>query len=297
MTPSTIIKNILGPERTLKLLYLLKQQRFLSINNPKRLSEKIIYRRLYPQKVFSILSDKAFVRDYVREKIGEEFLVPVYQISERLTREIWDNLPNAFIIKTNHGAGFNYIVKNKYSEEFEKVINIINSWLEIDFSKIHFEMHYQDIKPKIIIEKLLINNGEDLRDYKVHVFNNPNNQSCRCFVQIISDRNSLGPQKRLWLSEDLSLAPFQQKGYPLLDNSIIQEDKKSLSEVMHLARKLTSKMHYCRVDFYIADNQIFFGEMTFTPHGGNILFNPNEWDLILGQFFAWPEPEYEISEL
>jgi len=297
MNLSSTIKKLLGPKYTLTLLYLFKRHSLLSLQSPGKLSEKIIYRRLYPKKIFSHLSDKAAVREYVKNKIGEEFLVPVYKVVEELSVKTWRELPESFIIKTNHGAGFNHIVYEKSKEDFLSLNERLNRWLKTNFSKVHFEMHYQEIKPKLVIEKLLVSKGEDIKDYKIHVFHDPLTKLYTCYIQIISDRNYGSSQKRLWLNEDLTVAPFKQKGYPQLDYSVIQNEQVCLKEAIVLAKKLTSNLQYCRVDFYIVKGEIYFGEMTFTPHGGNIVFEPGYWDRKLGKLFTWPEPEYDINEL
>lgn len=47
-----------------------------------------------------------------------------------------------------------------------------------------------------------------------------------------------------------------------------------------------------RVDFYVHDGQIYFGELTFFTWSGFIPFEPPEWDKKIGDMFELPE-KYE----
>ena len=49
-----------------------------------------------------------------------------------------------------------------------------------------------------------------------------------------------------------------------------------------LAEKLSRDISFLRVDFYVVNNRIYFGELTFYPASGFGEFIPNEWDEKLG---------------
>ena len=82
------------------------------------------------------------------------------------------NLPKDFVIKCNHGCGYNIIVKDKFSLNLTIVKSKIDKWMDENYAfKNGLELQYRDIKPKIIIEKYMDDNTGDLRDYKFHCFN------------------------------------------------------------------------------------------------------------------------------
>jgi hypothetical protein len=297
MKKSHLIASLIGTRFTFYVFYFLKRKKFLSLSNPKDFSEKIIYRRLFPKDVFSILADKVAVRDYVLNKIGSSYLIPVYGIYRELSVDILEKLPGSFIIKTNHGAGLNIIVRDKSNFQYEEICERVNSWLQLDYSRNFEERHYQNIQPQVIIEKLLITHG-DLWDYKIHVFHDPNSKIYTVYIQIITDRYSPNGKIRiLWLDENLMSAKFTQDGFENIKPESISLNIVKIKEAIVLAKKLTGNLHYCRVDFYIVNDKIFFGEMTFTPYGGNIALTPKIWDRKFGELFIWPEPEYKIINL
>ena len=59
------------------------------------------------------LVDKYAVRAWVKEKIGEEYLIPLLGVWDRFDQIDFDKLPDKFMLKTNHGAGWNYPVPDK----------------------------------------------------------------------------------------------------------------------------------------------------------------------------------------
>ena len=63
----------------------------------------------------------------------------------------------------------------------------------------------------------------------------------------------------------------------------------NLDEMLELARVLAKDIPFVRVDFYIVDGQIYFGEITFFPASGFNPFTPEKWDRIFGDWIQLPE--------
>lgn len=278
-------------ESRIKCEYLLNKKKLLSSKNSKSFSEKIIYRRVYPLPIFSLLADKIEVREYVKKKVGERYLIPLYGTYDRLTYEDINHLPESFVLKANHGSGFNKIVYNKSKENINELIEQANGWLEVDYSKMFGEKHYKRIKPRLLAEKLLLNRNKIPEDYKIHVFNRFDKPEQFIFIQVISDRYE-NEEKELFL-EDWSPAPFEIIG-SAISNTNRKKKPESLEEMLNVAKILSEGFGYCRIDLYTIEEEVYFGEMTFTPRGGGFIFNPSNWDLILGDRFGWPEKDFCI---
>ena len=56
-----------------------------------------------------------------------------------------------------------------------------------------------------------------------------------------------------------------------------------------LASKLCQGFPHVRVDFYIVDNKIYFGELTFFHNGGFQKIYPSTWNLRLGNWIIMPK--------
>ena len=144
----------------------------LNLDNPLTFNEKIQWLKLYdstPIKTF--LADKYKVRNYIKKVIGEEYLIPIYGVYDNSEDINFDKLPNKFVIKYNHGSGFNIIVKNKTELNLESIKKRLNIWKKSKFGNNSVELHYRDIIPKIIIEKYMDDSTGELKDYKITCFN------------------------------------------------------------------------------------------------------------------------------
>ena len=117
---------------------------------PETFNQKIQFRKLYDNNpLYSICSDKYRVREYVKEKIGEEYLVPLYLVTDKLTEEQWDKLPNSFVAKANHDSGTVKIVKDKNKVDKKKIIKELNMSLKFDYGVLSMEKYYSDIPRKL----------------------------------------------------------------------------------------------------------------------------------------------------
>ncbi|MDH2373878.1 ATP-grasp fold amidoligase family protein [Cobetia sp. 3AK] len=269
------------------LRYVRAHKQILNINNPKKFSEKIYNRMRSPKIEFSRLSDKFLVRDYVAKIIGDKYLVPLYTCRSKLDLNIIQDLPESFVVKATHGAGFVKIVKNKKEENLSNLIEEVNGWLSKDFSKVGDELHYRNIEPKIVIEKALLKNGNPPADYKIHVFRKSRHDEPYIFFQVIGGR--FDDIQQSFFLEDWTPAPFTRKSAKSIQDPELLEKPNCIDEMIDIAKRLSEPFGYCRVDLYVFDDAPYFGEMTFTPFCGNYVFEPKKWDSILGEYFGWPE--------
>lgn len=276
----------------LRILYFMQHNRFLSISNPKTFSEKIYCRMIEPQEHFHILADKFLVRDYVKNLIGEEYLVPLYASCESVTKLIYDSLPDSFVMKSNHSAGHVIIVRRKSDYPLEVLAGIGEQWLKEDFSKYNREAHYRSIKRMIIFEEVLGNGVEPPDDYKVNVFPHARNGQGYSFIQHMTGRDS--ELRQTILTQDWVVADFQRTGFHLSEP--IPDKPHVLNLLLELSRILCGDLSYMRVDFYIVQDRIYFGELTLTPGAGSYRFTKDNTDIELGGYFLWPEMQLAIAK-
>ena len=66
--------------------------------------------------------DKYAVRDYIKEKLGEEYLSPSLGIWDNPEDIDFDSLPNQFVLKCTHNSGLGMcICKEKSEIDIKKV--------------------------------------------------------------------------------------------------------------------------------------------------------------------------------
>lgn len=259
----------------------------LNLENPREFNEKIEwYKVYYRPKILTQLADKYEVRSYVEEKIGKQYLNELYAVYDNAKDIDFDSLPSQFIIKANHTNTHNLIVKNKDTIDKKKVIKQFNKWLgKNQYYLKGQEWAYKDIKPKIVIEKFLKEKNSDcLIDYKFYCFNGKPK-----FIDVHLDR--MDDHKQGCYDLDFNVLPFgKSKNYKNISTDI--EKPSNLAEMSFLAEKLADKLPFVRVDFYSVDGKSIFGEMTFYPADARKEFYPNQYNLIIGDYFELPEKVY-----
>lgn len=228
-------------------------------------NEKIQWLKAYNSTPLKTLcSDKYEVRSYIKEKAGEKYLVPILGVWNNFDEIDFNKLPQKFVLKATHGSGTNIIVKDKSLLNKKDAKQKIEIWLKMNYAYLMgFELHYRDIKPKIVAEKYIEQIDGNLYDYKIHCFNgNPK------FVQLIGDRDfKKHTGKQVFLDLDWKVLPFTTGDYPAFERKI--NCPKNFENIIELAKKLSENFNYVRVDLYnIDDETILFGELTFTPLSG-----------------------------
>ena len=243
---------------------------------PKTFNEKIQFRKLYDKNpLYSICADKYRVREYVKEKIGEEYLIPLYLVTDKLTEEQWDKLPNSFVAKANHNSGPVQIVKDKNKVNKREIIKELNLQLKADYGILSMEKYYSDIPRKIIVEKFLANS---IKDFRFHAFKNEDG-FLNIFVQITDSEleESIMYNALTWTKINVG------NGYKVKDGEY--KKPSNYDKMLDITKILASNFDYVRVDLYNLDGKIYFGELTFCDCSGFGKFTDEKWDYEFGSYW------------
>lgn len=277
----TTIKNLKNNQLSDQEFIQKKYQAFIghkcNFDTPKTFTEKIQWLKLHDRRdVYTQCADKFAVRKYVEEKIGSQYLIPLLFVTDNY-KEINENtIPDIpCIIKTTHDSGGTYLIQDKKNANIPKLQKELKKRLSKNFYYLNREWEYKNIKPQVIIEKLLKDNSgnDQLNDYKIYCFNGKPK-----FIQTIFDRGV--NTKEDWYDTEWNLLDVSY----FSPNKKYVEKPKLLPELLAVAKKLAKDFPYVRVDLYITNNQIYFGELTFRPYGGFMKFQPESFDLELGQY-------------
>lgn len=248
----------------------------LNLDNPKSFNEKIQWLKLnYKNPLLTKCADKYTVREYVKEKIGEEYLIPLLGVWDNPDEIDFDSLPNQFVLKVNWGSGQNIIVKDKSKLNIIEAKEKLRNWMKSKNNHywMGLEWCYKDIQPKIIIEEYMQQLDGDLYDYKFLTYGGKVKN-----LFIVSDR--FKNMHIDFYDREYKRLPFKR----LYENSSSGIPKSNNYEKMiELAEKLAENLPFTRVDFYSVEDKIYFGEMTFYPGNGMEPFEPREWDYKFGE--------------
>jgi hypothetical protein len=227
--------------------------------NPKTHQEKIQFRKLYGNHAFyALVADKYRVRSYVASKIGDQHLIPLLGAYDRLDKSVFDQLPEQFIIKANHGCKWHQIVEDKSKLDVNKTVRRFNKICRRRFGWRSGERHYSFIRPKIIIEQLLRDAGGGLPwDYCFFCYRGPGGFDYD-FAIVSPDGRSASFEK-----------DWKLRTSDLPEHELAPHLKPASFEVMvQVARDLSADFDFIRVDLYTVEGRVYFGELTCTPNQG-----------------------------
>jgi len=246
----------------------------LNLDNPQTFNEKLQWLKLNVQtELHTICADKLAVREYIKEQIGEEYLIPLIFSTSDVKKITSNNFPDyPVIIKSNHDSGKVLVIKDKSLVNWKLIQLLFASILKNNFYYIGREQQYKNIKPTILIEKLLLDKNKNIpNDYKLHCFNGK-----LLFTQV--DKGRFDKHTRSYIDIDWNLLDCKVR----LENEYIEKPK-NMDKMQKLAEILAKPFDYVRVDFYSFDNNIYFGELTFCPGSGWDYYSPLSNDYNFGK--------------
>lgn len=265
---------------------------FPNLDNPKSFNEKLLWLALnYKNPHHKIASDKARAKEWIAERVGEEYVVPMIGAYSNANDIDFDSLPDKFVMKANEGWGAAEVIivdgKKKYNYDMLKAH--ASSWLYPWSSYYYNNMCITDEKPErplVVIEEFLEHeNSKFLDDYKFYCCNGDVK-----FALIINDRGS-SKQSRTFVDADWNVLPVRRAGK--FSNSTPKKPE-NIDKMFELAKTLCKEVPFVRIDFYNIDGKIYVGEMTFTP-GMFLSFNPRSWDYKLGEYLDLTEVMAEVK--
>ena len=260
----------------IKLQHRLSFNEKLDLKNPKTFNQKLNWMKLYYRKpVLTTMADKYAVKEYVRNLIGDEYVIPLISVYDKWNEIDFSKLQAPFVIKTTHSSGVIIVVRDMKDFDKDNAKKRINKSLKTKYFYRCREWPYKNIKPRIIIEKFIKDSKEEnLPVYKFFCFDGE-----PYLVQTIkNDKTSY--ETIDYFDMDWKFLDLKQN----FENSEVPLDKPSnFEEMKDLARKLAVNQPFVRVDLYSVDGRIYFSEFTFFSDAGYQKFHPEKWDLILGE--------------
>ena len=261
----------------IKILYEEFLGKKLNLINPEGYNEKLQWLKLYDRKsLYTDLADKINVKEYVAKRIGKQYIIPTIGIYNN-----FDELPNKFVMKCNHDSGGLVICKdkNKFNKRLAK--KKIEKSLRNNYFYKSREWSYKNVNPRIIIEKYMADENDELIDYKFFVFNGKVKM-----MFVATDRNAETETCFDFYDENFRHLPFTN-GHPNSNRKI--EKPQCFEKMLYLAEVLGKNIPHVRVDFYNINGKIYFGEITFYHLGGLVRFEPEEWDKRIGNMLELPK--------
>lgn len=278
---SKMIENkgrFISDKTYLSIFYRASFGEFFDWTNPQTYNQKLQWLKLNDRNPLNKkLVDKYEVRQHVSSKIGEEYLIPLLGVWDDFEKINFDELPDQFVLKCTHDSGGVIICKDKSNFNLEFARKKFNKLMKKDYYWSRREWPYKDLKPRIIAEKLMLDDSnEDLKDYKIFTFHGEPK-----LLFVASDRNKEDLAVKFdYFDTNFERLEFRQAAHDNSDYKI--ETPPNFKEMLNIAKILSEQLPHLRIDLYNIKGKIYFGEYTFYHHSGLVPFEPEKYDRILG---------------
>lgn len=277
--------NWMPDELYIKIQFRLAMGYWPDLKDPKTFNEKLQWLKLHDRNpLYTTLVDKYAVREYISKTIGEEYLIPLVGGPWKNADEIdFDALPDQFVLKCNHDSGGVIVCKDKSKLDIEEAKRTLNKRLKTNYYWANREWPYKNVKPCIIAEKYMEDEGKELRDYKFFCFNGQPK-----LLYVCTGRNTETGLRTTYYDLGWKKLPIKRE-FPISQEEI--KKPVCFNEMIEMAGKLASEKSYVRIDLYDIEGKPCFGEFTLYPGSGMRFIEPMEWNEKLGSWITLPEPQ------
>jgi hypothetical protein len=246
-----------------------------------RYTEKVQWRKLFDlNPLYIVLCDKLAVRDFVSERVGPEFLVPLLWTGDNPDEIPFEALTPPYIIKSTHSTAHTIIVEDSGAQNVAAIRQTARAWLEACHGTSSDEIGYVNVPHRLVAERLLLQkDGLPPIERKFFVFHG--------IAKIVKSVTRSGKDRTPMFSFhtlDWTRLPWKETDpVPGLVNP-----PRHLREMVRIAERLAAGLEHVRVDMYECDDEIYVGEMTLYSQSGFFPFQPDSADYLLGSYRNLP---------
>lgn len=279
------VAKVLGESARYRLIYFLRTGKWLNLDHPEDLNEKMFWlSRYWRNPLISLCSDKYRVRQYVTDKGCGDILNEQYGVFDSADQIDFGKLPSKFVLKCNHGSRMNIIVEDKEELNVPDTVKTLDKWLDFQYGR-GTEWQYKSIKPKILAEKYLESSDGKMIEYQIFCFNGK-----PMFFLVRNDLRKSSIDKQ---SEEYAVSytidwqrVYMRKGEERFKLDLPKPH--NYDKMIEYAILLSKDFPQVRVDYYEIDERLVFGELTFSSHGGIQSNYKNEYIKSLGRELRLP---------
>lgn len=277
MTLNSLAQTLLAPVSDAwfgRLQYLKCQGCFPNLRHPRTFNEKIQWLKAHHHDpLLKECADKFTVRQYVKDRVGAEHLIPLIAVYDHPSAINFGTLPQRFVLKASHGSGWNILCRDISTLDIAKTRSQLEKWSGMNFYKVGREWCYDGLVPRIVCEEFMADsNDAPPWDYKFFCYHGTPH-----FVQV--DHARFSHHTRSIYDVGWNRIPCQLE-YALEPHDCPRPE--TLPIMLDIAAQLSRPFPFVRVDLYELDRHVLFGELTFYPGKGVERFTPRSYDLLFG---------------
>ena len=252
-----------------------------SLHRPRSFNERIAWKILNDRNpLIPLTLDKVTVRPWVAERIGWQYITPIVGVWNSASEVPWEALPQRFVLKANHGSGYNILVPDKALACRDTILAQAEAWLAENYGERTGEWGYRPIQPRLLVEEFLPSPvGGVPEDYKVYVFGGRPH-----LLQVHLGRFT--KQRCELFYDPITLEPIAFGRHRHADWPDYPGPPSAAATLYDLAARLGAGFDAVRVDFYLIDGEPRFGEMTHYSGGASVALGTTDEDRTLGDLWA-----------
>lgn len=255
-----------------------------NLKNPRSFNEKINWLKLnYHNPIENKIIDKYEFKNWVKEKLGDRYTVPLLGVYEDVNDIDFEKLPQKFVLKTTMGAGSRdvFIVKNKSKADIDNLKYQLSYYQQYYLNSYNFSLARgnKGVQSRILVEEYLEELSDDVSDFKFFCFNG----KVKCFYIANNWAKFLNRKTLAYYDMNGDRLPFRYDRHHLR-NEKKYVPTKNFKKMVEIAEKLSQGFPFVRVDMYDLKDKIYVGELTFCPGAGLGVYDPVDWDYKLGEW-------------
>jgi hypothetical protein len=264
--------------------------------HPVLFGEKVIVRKLFDRrKIFRLMADKLWVRDFIIGKLGQSSVPGLYGVYRRFEEIDFDRLPEKFVIKPNHGTHWVLFVEDKKTLDKVAARRLVNGWMKTNYYVNSREIFYKDVQPRIMVEELLEEApGVPVIDYKFFAFD-----GVVRFITVARRKTVTSNRETAIFDRAYRAIPVQAE----FANSVYKKERDgdpgptcqmstssislppAIDQMVKIAEALAQGFDFIRVDLYSPGGRILAGELTSLSGGGVRPFEPRTYERQFGDYW------------
>ena len=215
-------------------------------------------------------ADKVMLHKYSKFILGKDYCNKIIKVYDNANEINFTELPQQFVLKTNHGSSFNFFVYNKTKLNIKYARAQLDKWIKINYGE-RGEFYYSLIKRKIFAEEFI---GSRLKNFKFLCYNG---KPKYVYVSIKQGYFKF----RNFYDMNWNLLKFKCLSKP---HPTYKYQKPKFFDLMrNIATKLSKRFKFVRVDLYQLENEVRLGEMTFIPMNSEFFCENKEDEIELGK--------------
>ncbi len=284
------MKN-LSDEEFARRIYGRYSRKQLNLEDPQTFNDKLWWLKFnYRNSLMPVCSDKYTVRGYVTERGLVDILIPLIGVYDSFDDVPFSDFSEPVFLKCTKGSGGNAIYDPSVPFDKKTQRMIFSHKLRTDYTIFSREWNYGGTPNRIVCERVIRNkNGSLPVDYKFYCFEGkPKLLFYSENVAAFDGQHNVSGTRftNVYDAETLELLPIMTSIPPKTDVTLIKPQH--YDRMLEIAAKLSAPFPFCRVDLYNIEGQVYFGEITFFPSGGNDVIKPDEWSYRLGSWIELP---------